>query len=296
MTGPKSLIVCAAGMKGLVFLAGICARGLRPAIVYSYEQEDDRQHSFAKIRSVSEQHGILFHEATRPRLEHDDLVFIVGWQYLLPNCGRFAIVFHDSLLPRYRGFAPTVTALLNGDRELGVTALSPQQEMDAGPIFAQAARSIAYPIKIETALRQQTELMIDLGKQLHEDCMAGRLVSHEQDHAAATYSLWRDEADYLIDWSFPAADIARFVDAVGYPYGGARTFAGDDQIIINDVSPRPDVAVERRQPGKIFQLDADRPVVVCGEGLLRIDAACLPDGTRYQFRRLRVRLGAGERR
>jgi methionyl-tRNA formyltransferase len=42
----------------------------------------------------------------------------------------------------------------------------------------------------------------------------------------ATYSIWRDEADYEIDWSSDAQAIQRFINAVGYPYAGARTTVG----------------------------------------------------------------------
>ena len=44
---------------------------------------------------------------------------------------------HPSLLPRYRGPSPVVSAILNGDDETGVTIIKLDEGMDSGPILAQ---------------------------------------------------------------------------------------------------------------------------------------------------------------
>ena len=42
------------------------------------------------------------------------------------------IIFHDSLLPKYRGFAPLVNSLINQEKEIGVTAIKASQNYDEG--------------------------------------------------------------------------------------------------------------------------------------------------------------------
>ena len=98
--------------------------------------------------------------------------------------------------------------------------------------------------------------------------------------------------DYHIDWSKGLEEICRFVDAVGEPYAGALSFVDDIPVRILDVSVQERARVENPGYGKvIFKVD-DKPVVVCGDGLLRIDRWKidgqmnneLPRRLRYRFK------------
>lgn len=203
----------------------------------------------------------------------------IGWRWLI--AADDLIVLHDSLLPRYRGFAPLVSMLVNGEPQLGVTALYASEGYDEGDIIGQRATDVRYPIKIGTAIDQVAELYASLVLDIASQVAAGKMpVATPQDHRAATYSLWRDESDYLINWQWPAEQIRRFVDAVGFPYLGAATFAEGNKYIITDAEALPDVTVENRTPGKvIFLREGLYPVVVCGKGLLQLNAVQHPDGT-----------------
>ena len=69
-------------------------------------------------------------------------IVCVGWRYLIPppvieHLDGEVLVLHDSLLPRLRGFAPLVTAMIVGDQEAGVTLLRVGQAVDDGPILWQ---------------------------------------------------------------------------------------------------------------------------------------------------------------
>jgi methionyl-tRNA formyltransferase len=198
------------------------------------------------------------------------------------------IVFHDSLLPRYRGFAPTVTAMINGDPVVGVTALQLAANVDSGPIVAQRAIPITYPAKISQVLAQQAQVMVELAEELVGRVETIGINGTKQDEAGATYSLWRDRADHQIDWSRRSEEIARMIDAVGYPYDGARTRVGDLEIVVDDATVVEDLHFERRDVGKVWRLDDQRPVVVCGAGLLRLDRYHSLDGRDLSFK-LRTR-------
>lgn len=286
----KRLTICVVGLKGAVFLEGILAKGVQPNRIISYDQPDDKACSFSKIRELAERSGAEFLDQKRPVLLEEELSFFVGWQFLVKSPGPYTVVFHDSMLPRYRGFAPTVTALINGDREIGVTALSPNDGVDEGEIIDQKAVLISYPMTIARALELQAVLMAGLAIDIHARWLNGHFVTRKQDHSLATYSIWRDEKDHIIDWSRPAVEILRFIHAVGHPYAGARTFAGGVEVIIDDATLVDDLRFEQRHCGKIWQLDAGRPIVICGCGLLRLDAI-RKDGESFQLRKLRQRLG-----
>ena len=91
----------------------------------------------------------------------------------------------------------------------------------------------------------------------------------------ASYSLWRDEEDYFIDWQKSSEYISRFVDAVGSPYADAKSYFNGEIIKIVSASPVSDVKIEDRESniGKVIFIFDGAPVVVCGEGLILINEA-----------------------
>ena len=197
--------------------------------------------------------------------------FAVGWRWMIEDKDAQLVVFHDSLLPRYRGFNPLVSCLINGEREIGVTALLGAARYDAGDVLAQSTSVIDYPIKIADATELiRTNYKTAAMEVLQRIERREQLKGVPQDDAAATYSLWRDEEDYRIPWERSASWIARFVDAVGSPYKGAATLVDGVLARVDDAVALPDVRIENRTPGKVIWMDGVSPVVVCGEGLLRI--------------------------
>src|SRR5260370_16553045 len=112
------------------------------------------------------------------------------------------------------------------------------------------------------------EIAIDIVDQWRR----GELLSTPQQVGAATFSIWRDDADYEIDSSNSAAEIERFVNAVGHPYAGARTKVGGVETVrVRDVTVLPDKPFEIRQAGKIWSLDNGRPIVISADGILSIN-------------------------
>lgn len=91
-----------------------------------------------------------------------------------------------------------------------------------------------------------------------------------QDERLATYSLWRDDDDYNINWNETSQNIRRFIDAVGEPYLGACAILGESKVRILEAVEEENVIIENRQPGKVIFVKNDEPIVVCGDGLLRI--------------------------
>jgi methionyl-tRNA formyltransferase len=184
---------------------------------------------------------------------------------------RNLITLHDSLLPKYRGFAPLPNALIAGERETGVSALFASDNYDAGDIICQRRLEIEYPIKIQEAIRRIVPLYAGIASEICSSLAAGgELPRRKQDESQATYSLWRDDLDYEIDWRWDAARIGRFIHAVGSPYLGARTFLNQDPVTIPEAMVEPDVRIENRAAGKVIFVRDGQPVVVCGSGLLRI--------------------------
>ncbi len=198
-------------------------------------------------------------------------LFAIGWRWIIKEDYNL-IVLHDSLLPKYRGFAPLVNCLINGEQKIGVTGIFASQQYDMGDIITQKDFTISYPIKIQQAIDIITNLYIQCIIEIINKIFANNLTSRKQEENFASYSLWRDEEDYYINWSDSSVNIKRFIDAVGEPYAGAKTLCDNVIYTIVDAEIIPDVNIENRKChiGKVIFIYNGEPVIVCGNGLIKI--------------------------
>jgi methionyl-tRNA formyltransferase len=246
---------------------------------------------FDEVESLAVQNNIIFYDRTRTgSLPKADLLFAIGWRWLIKEDMNKLIVFHDSLLPKYRGFNPLVTALIEGDDQIGVTAIRAGVEFDRGNIIGVKKTTVGYPLKIQEAIGKISLLYGELLTETINGHISGTLSETAQDENSATYSLWRDDEDYRIDWSQPADRIARFIDAVGFPYNGATTLCGETRIRIQDATPAGDLLIVNRTPGKLIFAAGNSATVVCGTGLLKINDAIDDAGRPVEFKKIRIRL------
>jgi len=228
---------------------------------YSYEIE-----TFAKANNIP---YFFRNEADNTVLANAELNIAIGWRWLIAlDCPL--VVFHDSVLPKYRGFNPLVSALINGDTIIGVTALFGTEEFDKGDIIGQRIIEISYPIKIETAIQKLSKEYAILLERVISDYSSGSLNASSQNEAEASFSLWRDDEDYKIDWNQDSQKIQRTIDAVGFPYKGASTLMDGALLRIFDAEIFPDVNIINRAPGKLLFKHQDGLVIVCGSGLLKV--------------------------
>ena len=82
-----------------------------------------------------------------------DFSIAVAWKWLIKQ-KDILIVLHDSLLPKYRGYLPLVSQLINGEKEIGVTSFFANDKYDEGDIIYSSKIDIKYPITIEQAINQ----------------------------------------------------------------------------------------------------------------------------------------------
>ncbi|MFA6540131.1 MAG: formyltransferase family protein [Bacteroidota bacterium] len=226
--------------------------------------------SYEKIISLCKKNNIPMIERNAFIEVKTEYSIAISWRWLINIQGKL-IVLHDSLLPKYRGFAPLVSSLINGEKKIGVTAILANKHYDEGPILGQDSVLIEYPIKIEEAINIISQCYKRLSLSL-----VGNIVNRlefnfqNQNENEATYSLWLNEDDYRIDWDKDAHFIKRFIDSVGYPYKGASTVLNGVLVRILDAEEEDEIRIENRKAGKIIFVKNKQPVVVCGKGLLRI--------------------------
>lgn len=283
--------------KGLAFLQSFVNTNDVSLIdtVVGAKDESVLNDYFKDIRALSESNKISFLDRKNLRFTDptNSIAIAIGWRWIISSKSfPRIIVFHDSLLPKYRGFAPTVNALINGEKEIGVTALWASEQYDQGPILGQKSLKVNYPTTIEKAISALSSLYAELGMELVNGLIQeGDLKGMLQDESNASYSIWRDEEDYQIDWTADAKDIRRFIDAVGFPYQGASTFIdGLGKIRILEAEECFEYLHELIHPGKVFLKIDGQPLVICGKGSLLIKKMILDqDGSQIDLKNFRVR-------
>ena len=304
----KRILFFLATEKGYQVFSRLINDGRKDYIagVVSFHEVGVQKDYFSDLKNVCMNQGICFFEWKTIKdnlisLIHDKSItscVAISWRYLLPlSINEYLeddlIIFHDSLLPKYRGFAPLVTAMINGDKNVGASVLYATEQADCGEIIMQEAFEIDETENIQNAIEKMSKIYAELACKLVDGIIGNTLVSSPQVETNATYSIWRDEDDYWIDWKWSAEKIQRFVKAVGYPYKGAKTMVGENTIRILEASIIDDIDFAIRMPGKIWMIDKGIPTIVCGKGMIRIDKAIDENGCIHMFTRLRDRMVGG---
>jgi len=248
--------------------------GASIAYVVSSEDKNIQKDFFDEIKEVATKEKIKFfsrfENVVQIEKKFNGYKFAIGWRWLIKD-ERSLIIFHDSLLPKYRGFAPLVNYLVNNENRGGVTALYATHEYDKGDIIAQKSFEINYPIKISEVIQKIEPLYFELLDEIFTQIQSGKqLNATKQNESKASYSLWLDSEDYFIDWSWSAEKIKRFVDAVGYPYDNAKAYLNDEVIKFIDVEIVENIVVEHRERhiGKVIFIKDGVPIVVCSDGII----------------------------
>lgn len=269
-----NILIHALGEKGFSVVATIAKRIESKNIYCVVGQDANVSDDFSeKIINFCIAKGIQY--SLRKQVDYcvDDYDFFlaVGWRWMINAIpAKKLIIFHDSLLPKYRGFSPLVNALINKEPAIGVTVLLGGEDYDKGNILLQKSITVSYPTTIGEQVRRISAVYAALAVELL-DGLFNKTLSLKgcpQNENLATYGLWRDADDYRISWSDSATSIEHFVNCVNSPFQGASSLLEGQLIRILEVQAVPDVKIENRTPGKVIFVKENFPVVVCGEGLL----------------------------
>ncbi|GID28726.1 methionyl-tRNA formyltransferase [Paractinoplanes brasiliensis] len=203
----------------------------------------------------------------RLREADPDVIVATNWRtwippsiFTLPRLGTLNV--HDSLLPAYAGFSPLIWALINGEKEVGVTAHMMDDTLDAGDIVLQRAVPVG-PRDTTTDLFHKT---LELFGPITVDGLAllatGRTDWTKQDRSKASFFHKRADEDCRIDWTWPAEDLDRLVRAQSEPYPSAYTYHRGRRLEI--VAAEVSANVYGGTPGRIFYREGDGVAIVAG--------------------------------
>ena len=209
-----------------------------------------------------------------------ELIVVAAYGRILPDDilaapPKGCINVHSSLLPNYRGAAPINWAVLNGDRETGVTIMHMAHDLDAGDIISQAATPIDQDETVVTLHDRLAELGGKLLAETVAQIDAGTATRIPQDHEKATLAPMLSRELSPMDWSRPARALHNQVRGL-IPWPAAVTTLGDKRckVFKTVVSEEQTSAA----PGTVLLAGKDGLAVACGEGtVLRIEEL-QPDG------------------
>jgi methionyl-tRNA formyltransferase len=194
-----------------------------------------------------------------------ELHVVVAYGKILPRDAlaipaRGTINVHASLLPRYRGAAPIAWAIVNGERETGVTTMLLDEGMDTGPTLL----SRSTPIAPDETAGQLEERLARMGASLLLETLdglaRGELAPTPQDSAHASYAPLLKKEDGRVDWGAEAAAIERRIRGFQPWPGAVANVAGRTLKLLKarvETGPAGD-------GGTVLAVDAEGIVVACG--------------------------------
>lgn len=211
-----------------------------------------------------------------------DVMVVAAYGLILPQSildipPRGCINIHASLLPRWRGAAPIHRAIEAGDSETGVTIMQMELGLDTGPMLLMER----LPIAADDTTASLHDKLAQLGGKMIVDALRkleqGALTATPQPDAGANYAakIAKDEA--ALDFTQPAAQLARKIRAFN-PFPGAA--ANFDGTVVKFWCAEA-VASGEWKPGQVIAANPqDGVVVACGDGALRIAELQKPGGKR----------------
>jgi methionyl-tRNA formyltransferase len=231
--------------------------------------------AFSPVKEFAVAHGLKVIQPARIKNDeakqlfasHDvDVAVVVAYGRILPDeflraPRRGCINVHFSLLPLYRGAAPTNWAVVNGETETGVTTMFIEPTLDTGPILLQSKTEIG---ATETA-PELMQRLAEIGAALLGKTLAGldNLTPRPQRDQDATFAPVLKKEDGLIDWSLDAASIERRVRGF-QPWPNAYTSYQSKGLTIwsAQVISSPNASA---LPGEVIVAHRDELLVSCGQ-------------------------------
>lgn len=190
----------------------------------------------------------------------------------IPPMGNINV--HASLLPKHRGSAPINWAILQGDRQAGVTTMMMDKGIDTGDMLLKSATEILPGETAGELTLRMSQMGADLLLETLTRLKAGTLVRIPQDEAAMTYDPMLDKAMGVIDWALPAVDIVNRIHGLN-PWPGCSTAIRGGRLKLL----RAQTAEGAGQPGEIIAADAKVGLTIaCGAGAVNIIQLQAPGG------------------
>ena len=268
------------GCEGIKALLG---NGFEIQAVFTHKDDPNENIWFQSVAELASEKGIplyapanINHPLWVAKIKKMNPDFIFSFYYrdmvgkdILGIPAKGCINLHGSLLPKYRGRCPLNWAVINGEKETGVTLHYMTEKPDNGDILAQEKFAIGANDTAKDVHMNATRAAAKLLKAALPKLRKGTLKAVKQDEKKATYFGGRKPEDGAIDWGKTASEVRNLVRGVTRPYPGAFSFLGEKKYIFWDVSEARGAA--KAFPGTV--LSVNPLTIACGKGAVTVNYA-----------------------
>ena len=242
------------------------------------------------VKETAMAHDIPVYQPVRVREEsfvgtlrelQPDVIVVVAFGQILPesilNIPPYGCInVHASLLPKYRGAAPMQWAIINGEKETGITTMYMAKGLDTGDMID----TVVIPIDPkETGETLHDKLSAAGGKlilQTLEELEAGTAKRIPQDDAKSSYAGMLTRALGEIDWTKSAVEIERLIRGLNswpsaYTYLHGKTLKIWDADVAQSDARQEETALSKTAPGTVTAVKKDCFYVQTGDGQLKVN-------------------------
>lgn len=243
------------------------------------------------VKEVAVAHGIPVLQPVRLkdpvfleelRRKDPEVIVVVAYGKILPlevlALPKYGCInVHASLLPKYRGAAPVQRALMNGERETGITTILMDEGMDTGDILLQRPLVVGEDESFGSLYGRLAHLGAEVLLETLKLLEAGNLPRRPQEHGRANFAPPLAPGDEIISWDRPAQVISNQVRALD-PFPGARTLWQGR--ILKVWRAKPVRGSFAAVPGEVLETGPEGILVRAGEGAVLIQELQLAGGRR----------------
>lgn len=196
-----------------------------------------------------------------------NVVVVVAYGKILPaklldNSKIKFINIHASLLPKWRGAAPIQRALMNLDKETGVSIMKILPKLDTGPVMMQSKIKIDKKTDFERLSNTMALLSAKMILQSLDLIEKRKAKFVPQDETKATYATKLEKKEYLIDWNDDSEKVAAKIKAL-YPKPGSWFLFKGSRIKVLKVEE----VKAKGNPGEIIKSNF---TIACGSNAVRL--------------------------
>ena len=266
-------------------LEALIAAGHEITLVVSQpDKPKGRGHELAPtpVKETALKHGLKVFQPKRLRdpetvktLEETpaDAIVVIAFGQIVPasilHMKKYGCInVHGSLLPKYRGAAPIQWAVIDGERESGVTIMQMDEGLDTGDMLLKGSVVLDEKETSGSLFDKLSALGASLCVEALEKLEKGELTPEKQGESPTEYARMLTKEMGELDFSRDAVTLERLIRGFN-PWPSAYTRLGDKTLKIwaADVCEKQD---PKKQPGTVTEVAKQDFTVACGEGALKI--------------------------
>tara|TARA_A100000164_G_scaffold377482_1_gene416752 strand:+ start:3842 stop:4765 length:924 start_codon:yes stop_codon:yes gene_type:complete len=235
---PKKIVFMGTPMFAVPVLKSLYQNGY--PVSYVYTQPPQKSHRGQKInkspiQGISETLNLEYRAPATLKENRDeyeffksidaDLAIVVAYGQIIPKeylslTKKGFINIHASILPKWRGAAPIQRAIMNLDKEIGISIMKIEEKLDSGPVCNTYKLNMEHNFNLAEISEKLSFIAAEKILDNIDDIFEDKANFVDQDHSKATYALKIQKSEGLINWENNAKNILGKINGL-YPVPGA---------------------------------------------------------------------------